>query len=91
MTITQMNTELAASLTMDDYLSHVITGEGHFTGHTTRDHSDVYVENGFANRGEYLDSLCEEYDPDTVMMLAELLGRDEDFDGLITTLQDGIF
>jgi hypothetical protein len=47
-----------------------------------------YTANGFANRRDYLESLCEEYDRDTVYMLAGLLGSSEDFDGLITSLED---
>ena len=48
-----------------------------------------YTNNGFANRRAYLESLCEEYDRDTVLMLAGLLGPSEDFDGLVTALEDG--
>jgi len=48
-----------------------------------------YTANGFANRRAYLESLCEEYDRDTVMMLAGMLGPSEDFDGLVTALEDG--
>ena len=41
-------------------------------------------------RGEYLKGLAEEYDlPESfVFMVAHALGPDEDFDGLITTLED---
>jgi hypothetical protein len=48
---------------------------------------NVYENNGFANREEYLDSLAEEYG-DMVYGLADLLGPNEDFDGLVTTLED---
>ena len=50
----------------------------------------VYVENGYANRKEYLQSLSENYgvDMDTVLALANLLGKSEDFDGLVTALED---
>jgi hypothetical protein len=47
-----------------------------------------YTENGFANRRDYLESLCEEYDRDTVFTLASILGSSEDFDGLVTSLED---
>ncbi len=50
--------------------------------------STVYTENGYANRKEYLRSLCEEYDADKVHALANLLGPSEDFDGLVTALED---
>ena len=48
----------------------------------------IYKENGFENRRDYLESLCEEYDRDTVYALAEIFGPSEDFDGLITSLED---
>ena len=47
-----------------------------------------YTDNGFANRREYLDSLCEEFDRSKVYALASLLGPSEDFDGLVTALED---
>ena len=49
-----------------------------------------YVANGYANRREYLDSLCEEYDRETVYMMADVLGPSEDFDGLVTSLEDNV-
>jgi hypothetical protein len=50
----------------------------------------IYQENGFNNRTEYLRSLSEEYDLPfrDVAMLASVLGPNEDFDGLVTTLED---
>lgn len=52
--------------------------------------SDIYQENGFDSRKEYLESLAEDYgiDVDTIVLVAELLGPEEDFDGLVSTLQD---
>ena len=47
-----------------------------------------YTANGFKDRRAYLESLCLEYDRDIVYMLADLLGSSEDFDGLITSLED---
>jgi hypothetical protein len=47
-----------------------------------------YQENGFRNRQDYLESLCEEYDRGTVYALASILGASEDFDGLVTSLED---
>jgi hypothetical protein len=49
---------------------------------------NAYTNNGFTDRAEYLASLCEEYDATTVHLLADLLGPDEDFDGLVTSLED---
>ncbi len=50
----------------------------------------VYEENGFTSRKEYLESLAEDYDMDyeDVEMLATTLGETEDFDGLLTALED---
>lgn len=50
----------------------------------------VYEENGFTSRKEYLKSLAEDYDMDyeDVEMLAATLGETEDFDGLVTALED---
>jgi hypothetical protein len=52
--------------------------------------SDVYLENGYKNRTDYLKSLAEDYGMslDTVYALASMLGPNEDFDGLITELED---
>lgn len=47
-----------------------------------------YATEGYANRHEYLESLCEEYPRDMVYALAGVLGPSEDFDALITSLED---
>jgi len=51
---------------------------------------NAYTENGYASRRDYLDSLAEDFDidRDTVYMMADLLGPTEDFDGLVTSLED---
>lgn len=51
---------------------------------------DPYVSNGFKDRAEYLQHLSDEYmvPLDTVESLAETLGENEDFDGLVTAVQD---
>lgn len=48
----------------------------------------IYQEHGHANRRAYLESLCEEYPRSFVFALADMLGPSEDFDGLITGLED---
>jgi len=55
--------------------------------HTTM---NPYTENGYDSRQDYLESLAEDYGIElgTVKMLADLLGPSEDFDGLVTNLQD---
>jgi hypothetical protein len=51
---------------------------------------DVYQENGFKDRADYLKNLADEYgvSPRVVRNIASLLGPDEDFDGLVTELED---
>ena len=49
-----------------------------------------YLEYGAESRYEYLQMLSDEYgvDIDTVHALADVLGPVEDFDGLVTSLED---
>jgi hypothetical protein len=51
---------------------------------------NIYIENGYKNRKDYLESLSKDFeiDLDTVLMMSDLLGSNEDFDGLITSLED---
>lgn len=49
---------------------------------------NYYIANGFKDRKEYLESLCEEYPRAIVYGLASVLGPSEDFDGLVTSLED---
>lgn len=51
---------------------------------------DVYKEAGFQSRKDYLNYLSDGYgvDIDIVNALAGLLGPSEDFDGLISSLDD---
>ena len=50
----------------------------------------IYQKNGFIDRHDYLSSLADDFmvDLDVVLLLAEMLGPDEDFDGLINALED---
>jgi len=50
----------------------------------------IYSENGFENRQDYLECLADDHgvDMSTVELLSDLLGEDEDFDGLVTSLED---
>ena len=52
----------------------------------------VYEENGFKNRKEYLIDLADTYGVDKrqVFTLASMLGESEDFDGLVTSIQDDL-
>ena len=53
--------------------------------------SNVYRENGYNDREDYLSCIAEDYGLDleqVVRPLAGLLGPNEDFDGLISSLED---
>ena len=54
---------------------------------------DVYQENGYDDRDDYLRSLAEDYGVplDAVMAMAEVLGPEEDFDGLVSNLEDAMY
>ena len=51
---------------------------------------NIYQQHGFASRDAYLQDLAVEYSvpENVVFMLADLLGENEDFDGLVTSIQD---
>ena len=49
---------------------------------------NVYQRNGYSSRREYLNSLAEEYGKEAVFAIADVLGPNEDFDGLVTELED---
>ena len=50
----------------------------------------IYTEQGSENRKDYLNCLAEDLgiDRETVYVAASMLGPNEDFDGLVTTLED---
>lgn len=51
---------------------------------------NIYEENGYASRGEHLDAMAEDYglEKSDVRLLADLLGPNEDFDGLLSGLEE---
>ena len=51
---------------------------------------NIYEEKGFLDRQDYLENLAEDYGVDLqeVECLADVLGPSEDFDGLISSLED---
>ena len=51
---------------------------------------NIYQENGYADRDDYLTCLSEDYGVsiEDVYSLAEMLGDNEDFDGLVSALED---
>lgn len=52
--------------------------------------NNIYRERGYDSREDYLSCLAEVYgaDLDIVKALADLLGPNEDFDGLVSMLED---
>ena len=53
---------------------------------------NIYQENGYADRDDYLTCLSEDYGVsiEDVYDLTEILGENEDFDGLVVLLKGGI-
>ena len=51
---------------------------------------NIYTDNGYESRRDYLTQLAEDYgvDIDTVLTMASMLGPNEDFDGLVTHIED---
>lgn len=54
---------------------------------------DAYQENGYENREDYLRCLADDYGVSysDVLAAANILGEDEDFDGLVSFFEEGIF
>ncbi len=52
--------------------------------------ADKYIKHGYSNRKAYLNSLADDYGiPRTVVYaMAEALGPSEDFDGLVSAMED---
>lgn len=50
----------------------------------------AYTDEGYKNRRHYLECLADDMgiDVDVVFTMADLLGPSEDFDGLVTMLED---
>jgi hypothetical protein len=56
----------------------------------TPNNEGVYAANGYRNREDYLNSLADDRGIErmAVDMIAGMLGETEDFDGLVTALDD---
>jgi hypothetical protein len=54
------------------------------------DGENRYLNHGYKDRDDYLNNLADDYGVDSVAInaIAEMLGPDEDFDGLISELED---
>ena len=50
----------------------------------------IYTDEGYESRRDYLTSLADDFGIDTeiVFSIAGMLGSNEDFDGLVTELED---
>jgi len=51
---------------------------------------NVYTENGYKDRQDYLKFLARDYgiSMEEIKTISDMLGPNEDFDGLITSLED---
>lgn len=51
---------------------------------------NIYQQNGYKDRMEYLVCLAEDYSAplEHVIALADVLGPEEDFDGLVSNIED---
>ena len=54
------------------------------------DMTTIYEEHGYKDKEDYLNYLSEEYNIDYYIVdcMSDILGPDEDFDGLVTSLED---
>jgi len=52
--------------------------------------TNIYQENDYKDREDYLHTLADDYGIDyfVVFSMAEILGESEDFDGLVSELED---
>ena len=52
--------------------------------------TNVYQENGYLNRNQYIEELAEDYDLPVrkVKKLANMLGPEEDFDMLVSMVEE---
>ena len=51
---------------------------------------NIYIRNGYKNRSDYFNNLSDRFNIDinSVWALSDMLGCDEDFDGLVSSLDD---
>ena len=56
----------------------------------TRPPANIYTDNGYTDRDDYLDDLAANngIDRETVDMISDVLGPNEDFDGLVSSIED---
>jgi hypothetical protein len=74
-----------------DKLKHLAAHENPPMEKTAEKEADnAYTRNGYKDRADYLASLADDYGVDsyTMAMLADVMGESEDFDGLVSELED---
>lgn len=49
---------------------------------------EVYQDHGYDSRADYIEALVEEFDEELVVAAMAVLPPSEDFDGLVTELED---
>ena len=54
------------------------------------DKDNAYIQNGYESRKHYLQCMSDDYGVpiEVVYSLADMLGESEDFDGLVSALED---
>ena len=54
------------------------------------DDNNAYILNGYKDRDDYLQCMSDDYNVsiETVYSLADMLGESEEFDGLVSALED---
>ena len=54
------------------------------------DENNAYIQNGYESREHYLQCMSDDYGVpiEVVYSLADMLGESEDFDGLVSALED---
>ena len=57
---------------------------------SSKDNLNIYQQNGYDGRDDYLQCLADNYGVplETVYILAETLGKNEEWDALISALED---
>jgi len=60
------------------------------TNHSEGNEVSIYTDNGYKSRMDYLKSLAEDYGVplSSVIVIADTYGPSEDFDGLVTAVED---
>jgi len=71
-------------------MTDAITNARAIDAQTIAANLECYLEYGAESRAEYLAMLADDYDVplSTVRAMAAMLGPNEDFDGLVTSLED---